>query len=83
MTVFRFKLKLRPSKNAPQGDSATLISERAVARGVLALPGSSFFYDRRTTAYVRASFSLLDAEEMDEALRRLASVIREYNDETV
>lgn len=76
-----FKLKLRPTANSPEGDSAALIRERAVAKGVLALPGSAFFPNGQTSAYVRAAFSLLEPEDADEAMRRLALVIREYNAE--
>ncbi|KAG8960044.1 hypothetical protein FRC03_007121 [Tulasnella sp. 419] len=78
---FWFKLKLPPTESSPEGDSSVLIRERAVAKGVLALPGTAFFPNGQTTAYVRASFSLLSPEEVDEALRRLALVIKEYNDE--
>ncbi|KAG8906043.1 hypothetical protein FRB99_007700 [Tulasnella sp. 403] len=78
---FWFKLKLRPTSGAPEGDSATLIRERAVSRGVLALPGTSFLPNGDASPYVRAAFSLLEADQVDEALRRLALVIREYNGE--
>ncbi|KAG9043604.1 hypothetical protein FS837_009336 [Tulasnella sp. UAMH 9824] len=76
-----FKLKLRPTANSPEGDSAALIRERAVAKGVLALPGTAFFPNGQTSAYVRAAFSLLEPEDADEAMRRLALVIKEYNAE--
>lgn len=77
----RFKLNLRPSNGSEVGDSNTLIAERAVAKGVLAIPGTSFFPNGRTSAYVRASFSTIAPEDVDEALRRLAEVVREYNAE--
>lgn len=77
----RFKLKLRPKGSASEGDSALLIKQRAVERGILALPGVEFFPNAAATAYVRASFSLLEEGDVDEGLRRLASVIKEYNDE--
>ncbi|KIO34427.1 hypothetical protein M407DRAFT_64463 [Tulasnella calospora MUT 4182] len=72
---------LRPTANSPEGDSAALIRERAVAQGVLALPGTAFFPNGQTSAYVRAAFSLLEPEDVDEAMRRLALVITEYNAE--
>lgn len=77
----RFKLKLRSTDDAPEGDSNSLIAQQAVAKGVLAIPGSSFFPNDRKSAYVRASFSLSTAEEIDEGLRRLAEVVKEYNAE--
>lgn len=77
----RFKLKLRPTATSPEGDSAALIRERAVAKGVLALPGTAFFPNGQTSAYVRAAFSLLEPEDADEAMKRLALVIKEYNAE--
>ncbi|KAJ7447080.1 PLP-dependent transferase [Mycena galericulata] len=45
--------------------------------GVLALPGTVFLPNGRTTAYVRASFSLLSPEEVDEAVKRLRDTILE------
>ncbi|KAG8988242.1 hypothetical protein FRB94_000974 [Tulasnella sp. JGI-2019a] len=76
-----FKLKLSASEGSPEGDSNALIAQRAVAKGVLAIPGTSFFPNGRTSAYVRASFSTIAPEHVDEALRRLAEVVREYNEE--
>ena len=42
---------------------------------MLALPGTVFFPNRRTSAYVRASFSQLGEQDVDEALRRLRVAI--------
>ncbi|KZT01535.1 PLP-dependent transferase [Laetiporus sulphureus 93-53] len=58
-----------------EDDSEDLIRTIALKRGVLALPGTTFYPSGRRTAYVRASFSLLPAEEVDEALRRLRRVV--------
>lgn len=76
--VTRFKLRL-PSSQGTQGDSEALISTKALENGVLALPGTVFLPNGDRTAYVRASFSLLEEEKVDEALRRLAEVIRQGN----
>lgn len=78
----RIKLLLPPSINCEtfeddEGDSSVLIRTKAMQRGVLVLPGECSFFDERRTAYVRVSFSLLNDEDTDEALRRLASVLRE------
>ncbi|CAK5268113.1 unnamed protein product [Mycena citricolor] len=56
-------------------DSAELIRTKAVEQGVLALPGTAFHPNGRKSAYVRAAFSLLPAEQVDEALRRLRETI--------
>jgi tryptophan aminotransferase len=53
------------------------VRTHALERGVLALPGTVFLPDGRKTAYVRASFSLLDEAEVEEACRRLADTVRE------
>ncbi|KAI0090982.1 PLP-dependent transferase [Irpex rosettiformis] len=57
------------------GDSDALIRSKAFERGVLALPGTAFYPNKRTSAYVRASFSMLGEDEVDEALRRLKEAI--------
>jgi len=74
---FWFKLVLSDGASSRDGDddSESLIRTKALERGVLALPGTVFFPNGRKTAYVRASFSTLPAEQVDEALRRLREVI--------
>lgn len=42
---------------------------------MLALPGTVFLPSGGKTAYVRASFSLLDIGDVDEALKRLREAI--------
>ncbi|KAF7312725.1 PLP-dependent transferase [Mycena indigotica] len=59
------------------GDSAALVRTKAFERGVLALPGTVFLPDGRKTGYVRAAFSLLGPEEVDEAMKRLAQAVRD------
>jgi len=71
-----FKLLLPPSEGAPEGDSDDLIRRKAVEAGVLALPGTSFFVSGKRTPYVRAAFSLLPEKDVDEALKRLAEIVR-------
>jgi tryptophan aminotransferase len=73
LTACRFKLKV------PGENSEALIRTEALARGVLALPGTVFLPDERATAYVRASFSLLDEADVNEACRRLAETVRAAN----
>ncbi|KAI0342591.1 PLP-dependent transferase [Trametopsis cervina] len=58
-------------------DSDLLIQSKAFERGVLVLPGSVFYPNSRVSAYVRASFSLMEEKEVDEALRRLRLAILE------
>jgi len=79
---FWFKLLLAsPSEadDAPrsEGCSQSLIRDKALSRGVLALPGTIFYPKGRTSTFVRASFSTLEEEDVNEALRRLRDVILE------
>ncbi|PWN53397.1 PLP-dependent transferase [Violaceomyces palustris] len=70
------KLKLPPSAEGDdQGDSFALISERAKAAGVLAVPGMAFMPRGDKTCYVRTSFSLIEEENVEEAFQRLRGVI--------
>ena len=52
-----------------------MIRTKALENGVLALPGTIFLPSGRKTTYVRASFSLLPEDQVEEALRRLREVI--------
>jgi len=55
-----------------------LITERAREAKVLLVPGKSFFPGGAPPSpYVRAAYSLPTPEAMDEALRRLASLLPE------
>ncbi|KIO34447.1 hypothetical protein M407DRAFT_16963 [Tulasnella calospora MUT 4182] len=76
-----FKVLLPPVPGSKEGDSEDLIVRRALKEKVLALPGTSFFIDGRTSAYVRASFTMLAEEHFDEAMRRLAGVVNEMREE--
>ena len=73
MPISRFRLLLKDGAS----DSEEIIRDRAYKKGVLALPGISFMPDGKPTTYVRASFSLLEPEVVDEALRRLREVLLE------
>jgi tryptophan aminotransferase len=68
--VTRFRLLL-----GENGDSESIIRTKAFEGGVLALPGTVFFPNGARTTFVRASFSLLEEEQVNEALRRLRVVI--------
>jgi len=71
-----FKLLLSPpGESDADDDSADIIRTHALEKGVLALPGTAFLPNGRKTAYVRTSFSLLGDADIDEALRRLGSVV--------
>ncbi|KAH9831639.1 PLP-dependent transferase [Rhodofomes roseus] len=76
---FWFKLLLNEPGSGVEGegDSEYIIRTTALERGVLALPGATFYPNPRKTPYVRASFSLLPEDQVDEALRRLREVVLE------
>lgn len=74
--VYRFRLLLG-NEDPSLDDSDLLIQSKAFERGVLVLPGSVFYPNPRVSAYVRASFSLMEEKEVDEALRRLRLAILE------
>ena len=61
-------------------DAQKLISERAISAKVLLVPGTSFMpqqQEGQPSSQVRAAFSTATPEEMDEACRRLAGLLRE------
>jgi len=72
-----FKLLLPPAEGCEEGDSDDVITRRAFKQKILALPGTSFYPNGRKTAYVRAAFSVLAEEYFDEAVRRLAEIVKE------
>lgn len=77
----RFQLNL-PAKEGEELDSEALIRTKALDAGVLALPGNAFLPGKgRKTGYVRASFSLLGEEQVEEACHRLGRVVREARGE--
>ncbi|KAF2072486.1 hypothetical protein CYY_006195 [Polysphondylium violaceum] len=59
-------------------DTKSLISEKAIEKKVLLVPGIAFYPDQtQPSPYVRASFSVATEEQMDEALKRLSSLIKD------
>ncbi|TFK51860.1 PLP-dependent transferase [Heliocybe sulcata] len=73
-----FKLSLHtPGSAEADEDSEAVIRTKALEKGVLALPGTVFLPNGKKTAYVRAAFSLLSDQAIDEALRRLKEVVIE------
>lgn len=63
-----------------EGDSFDLISNKAKAAGVLALPGVAFKPPSeagKKSAYVRTSFSQVPLDQVDTAFKRLREVVEE------
>ncbi|XP_030419902.1 kynurenine/alpha-aminoadipate aminotransferase, mitochondrial isoform X1 [Gopherus evgoodei] len=59
-------------------DTQQLITEKALQRAVLLIPGGAFNIDSSVpSSYVRASFSLSSPAQMDQAFQRLAELIKE------
>jgi 2-aminoadipate transaminase len=57
-------------------DERALYSE-AVRHGVTFIPGSAITAERRSQASLRLSFALVEPEQLDEGVRRLARAVRE------
>jgi 2-aminoadipate transaminase len=57
-------------------DERALYTE-AVRHGMTFTPGGAITAERRSQTQLRLSFSLLDPEQLDEGVRRLARAIRE------
>ena len=66
-----------------EGDSEAIIRTNALEQGVLALPGTVFLPNGRKTSYVRASFSLLSEDRVEEAAKRLRQAILDAREATV
>lgn len=58
-------------------DSRRLIQEKAVEAKIVLVPGFEFFAAEKETNFVRASYSTASEEEIETALERLASLLRE------
>ncbi|KAI8344715.1 pyridoxal phosphate-dependent transferase [Chlamydoabsidia padenii] len=58
-------------------DSFDLVMNKALKKRVVAIPGDAFMPMGNKTPYIRVSYSNVDKDQMDEALRRLAEVIDE------
>ncbi|KAJ6552534.1 pyridoxal phosphate-dependent transferase [Mycena sp. CBHHK59/15] len=76
-------IKLLVHPDGRPADSARLISTKAVAKGVLGVPGTAFMPLGGPTPYVRVSFSLIEEDNADEACRRLGEVVREARREVL
>lgn len=63
------------------GDSQDLISNAAVKKGVLAVPGVAFLPSGGRSEFVRVSFSLATEEDAEEAFKRLKECILEKREE--
>ena len=59
------------------GVNTDVLLKRAIARGVLYVPGSAFFVDAHSGAEARLSFSAPSPERIDAGIARLASALRE------
>jgi 2-aminoadipate transaminase len=59
----------------PDGADAADLARRAVERGVGIVPGAPFFPDGRGADNVRLSFSLVDEEQIEDGVGRLASLL--------
>lgn len=70
-------INMQLTKDGTEGDSFALIREKAVEKGVLAVPGTSFMPSKSKSACVRVSYSLATPEQADEGFRRLREVIDE------
>ncbi|KAI5122317.1 hypothetical protein M0805_002484 [Coniferiporia weirii] len=73
---FWIKLLLNdPSdSNAAEGDSGIVLT-LALQRKIVVLPGAAFIPDGKKTAYIRVSFSQLNEDDFEEAVKRVAQVI--------
>ncbi|KIY72465.1 PLP-dependent transferase [Cylindrobasidium torrendii FP15055 ss-10] len=74
---FWFKLKIKEGEE----DSESVIRTKAFEKGVIALPGTSFIPLGAKTAFVRASFSIIKEEDIEESVRRLRDAILEARKE--
>nr|GAT47083.1 predicted protein [Mycena chlorophos] len=70
-------IKLIANTDGSPTDSEFLIRERAVAKGVLAVPGTAFMPLAGKSAFVRVSFSIIEDADAEEACRRLREVLLE------
>jgi len=62
-------------------DSWPLIKEKALDKKVILVPGQSFEVPgTMPSSYVRAAYSTASHEDMDEALRRFAELLREHSE---
>ena len=70
-------INMHLTTDGSEGDSFAVIREKAVEKGVLAVPGTSFMPSGSKSSCVRVSYSLATPEQADEGFRRLREVIDE------
>jgi len=68
-------IHLHLHEDGTEGDSFAVIREKAVAKGFLAVPGTSFMPSGSKSAAVRVSFSLATEDQAEEGFRRLRLVV--------
>lgn len=74
-------LRLNLNKDGSDGDSMDVIRNKAVARGVLAVPGVGFSPSKSKSPYVRVSYSQITPELAELAMTRLRDTILEARGE--
>lgn len=62
-------------------DSEAFTLTKALAEGVLAVPGHSFYPSGRKSSQLRVAFSIVAKDKADEGFRRLAVAIRQARSE--
>ena len=68
-------IHLHLHEDGTEGDSFAVIREKAVEKGFLAVPGTSFMPSGSKSAAVRVSFSLATEDQAEEGFRRLRLVV--------
>eukprot|EP01100_Stratorugosa_tubuloviscum_P003745 TRINITY_DN1902_c0_g1_i1.p1 TRINITY_DN1902_c0_g1~~TRINITY_DN1902_c0_g1_i1.p1 ORF type:complete len:450 (-),score=189.85 TRINITY_DN1902_c0_g1_i1:54-1403(-) len=58
-------------------DSQKLVTEKAVNKKVLLLPGCHFMINNKLSNHVRASYSIASKEQLNEALKRFADLLKQ------
>lgn len=59
----------------PGKDSFDVLSKKGLDYGILAIPGMAFLPNVRKASQIRASYSLVREEDMDEACQRIARLV--------
>jgi DNA-binding transcriptional MocR family regulator len=57
-------------------DSNSLIKQKAINEKVLMVPGKSFMPNDEDSPFVRAAYSTTSFDQMEEAIKRLASLLK-------
>lgn len=56
-------------------DSSELLGKQEMGKGILAIPGVAFMPGNEKVCHIRASYSLIPEEDMDEACARIARLV--------